>query len=304
MSDPVENFRIQGVEIVNTFAEAFSIQVARVIITAFSTRWAHIAATEMCGNATSVIACDAEAAIEKVLHPEETPDGRAGVAVLVCAFSRDTLQKSLQNRVGQCVLTCPSTACYNGLPAGKPEKRVQVGGTLRYFGDGLQISKQLGGRRYWRIPVMDGEFVCEEMFHTMSGVAGGNLILCGTDLPATLNAAETAANAMRNCDGVILPFPGGIVRSGSKVGSKYRKLRASTNDVFCPMSRPYTLSELSSGCNAAYEIVIDGLTREAVQEAMRTGLHAALKCPGLLRITAGNYGGQLGKFHFHLKDLL
>jgi len=304
MVNDSEILTCNGVEVVDTFAEAFSIKAARLIITAISQRWAQIAATELCGNATSVIACDVEAAIERKLDEQETPDGRPGVSVLAFAFSRDGLEQALRKRVGQCVLTCPTTACYDGLPDEAPDKQIQIGGSLRFFGDGLQISKQILGRRYWRIPVMDGEFLCEDKFHTTTGIAGGNLILCGKDLPAALQAAENAADAMRTCPDIALPFPGGIVRSGSKVGSKYAKLRASTNDHFCPTSRPLTMSELPDGCGAAYEIVIDGLTQQSIQDAMRAGLHGALGTPGLLRISAGNYGGKLGKFHFHLKELL
>jgi formylmethanofuran--tetrahydromethanopterin N-formyltransferase len=295
---------LSGVEIVETFAEAFPIQAARLIITALNEEWARTAATEMCGNATSVIACDVEAAMERVLSPEETPDGRPGVAVLVFAFSRSRLETALQNRVGQCILTCPTTACFDGMIDGELDKSIQVGGALRYFGDGLQISKQIAGKRYWRIPVMDGEFLCEDRFQTRSGIAGGNLIFCGTSVANALQAAQTAAEAMRQCPNVALPFPGGIVRSGSKVGSKYKSLRASTNDAFCPTSRPYTNTELPEECGAAYEIVIDGLDAESIQRAMRAGLHAAIAIPGLLRITAGNYGGNLGKYHFSLKDLI
>ena len=151
----------------DTFAEAFPMTAARVIVTAETSAWAAIAGQTMTGYATSVIACDAEAGIERVLEPGETPDGRSGVSLLVFAFSRDALEKAVSNRVGQCVMTCPTTACYNGLPIG--EKTISVGGKLRYFGDGWQISKRIGGRRYWRIPVMDGEFLCEETFGTMKG---------------------------------------------------------------------------------------------------------------------------------------
>lgn len=295
---------LSGVEIVETFAEAFPIKAARLIITALNDEWARIAATELCGNATSVIACDVEAAIERPLSPEETPDGRPGVAVLVFAFSRDKLETALQNRVGQCVLTCPTTACFDGMTDGEPDKSIQIGGALRFFGDGLQISKQIGGKRYWRIPVMDGEFLCEDRFQTRTGIAGGNLIFCGLGVEEALRAAQTAADAIRQCPNVALPFPGGIVRSGSKVGSKYKSLRASTNDSYCPTSRPYANTELPQGCGAVYEIVIDGLDAESIQQAMRAGLHASLSTPGLIRITAGNYGGNLGKFHFSLKDLI
>ena len=295
---------LNGVEIIDTFAEAFPIKAARLIITATNERWARTAATVLCGNATSVIACDVEAAIERDVPASETPDGRPGVAVLVFAFSLDGLTKSLQGRVGQCILTCPTTACYNGIANCPKEKRIKIGGGIRYFGDGFQKSKKLGDQRFWRIPVMDGEFLCEDQFGTVTGVAGGNLLICGTNSSVALTAAEAAVEAIRSCTDVALPFPGGIVRSGSKVGSRYPKLKASTNDAYCPTLRSLVASELPAGCNAVYEIVIDGLSFEAVQSAMRRGLHAAAASPGILRITAGNYGGKLGKHHYHLRDLL
>jgi formylmethanofuran--tetrahydromethanopterin N-formyltransferase len=292
---------LDGVAIADTFAEAFPMTAARAIVTADSIAWAETAGRLMSGYATSVIACDAEAAIERRLNPDETPDGRPGVAVLVFAFSRDALEKALANLVGQCVMTCPTTACYSGLPAG--EKAVKVGGRLRYFGDGWQISKRLDGRRYWRIPVMDGEFTCEETFGTTKGVAGGNIILLGVDPRVTLAAAETAAGAMRNCADIILPFPGGIARSGSKVGSKYKGLRASTNTAFAPSLRGLVETFLPSEVNCAYEIVIDGLTLEAVERATALGIRAGCRS-GIVQITAGNYGGKLGPFHIRLRDVL
>jgi len=295
---------LHGVEIVDTFAEAFPIKAARLVMTAINERWAKTAATVFCGNATSVIACDVEAAIERDVSAKETPDGRPGVAVLVFGFTTETLATAIQARVGQCVLTCPTTACYNGISDCPKEKRIRIGGGIRYFGDGFQKSKKLGDQRFWRIPVMDGEFLCEDQFGTVTGVAGGNLLICGTNSASALVAAEVAVEAIRSCPDVALPFPGGIVRSGSKVGSKYPKLKASTNDAYCPTLRSLVKSELPVGCQAVYEIVIDGLNFKAVQSAMRHGLHAAAASPGVLRITAGNYGGKLGKHHYHLRDLL
>lgn len=295
---------LHGVEIVDTFAEAFPIKAARLVMTAINERWAKTAATVFCGNATSVIACDVEAAIERDVSAKETPDGRPGVAVLVFGFTTETLATAIQARVGQCVLTCPTTACYNGISDCPKEKRIRIGGGIRYFGDGFQKSKKLGDQRFWRIPVMDGEFLCEDQFGTVTGVAGGNLLICGTNSASALVAAEVAVEAIRSCPDVALPFPGGIVRSGSKVGSRYPKLKASTNDAYCPTLRSLVKSELPVGCQAVYEIVIDGLNFKAVQSAMRHGLHTAAASPGVLRITAGNYGGKLGKHHYHLRDLL
>jgi formylmethanofuran--tetrahydromethanopterin N-formyltransferase len=301
-ADKPAGLTLNQVPIEDTFAEAFPMTAARLIVTAADLEWARIAGTVATGYAASVIGCDAEAGLEAELSPEETPDGRPGVSLLFFAFNRDALQKAVVNRVGQCILTCPTTACYNGLPV-TPDKRIRVGGSLRFFGDGWQISKKLEGRRYWRLPVMDGEFLCEDWFGTVKGIGGGNFLILGENLPAALAAARAAVTAIRQVPGVILPFPGGIVRSGSKVGSRYKKLRASTNDAFCPTLRGVVASALPEGVNAVYEIVIDGLERAAVEEAMRRGIRAACR-PGIRRISAGNYGGHLGPFHFSLYQLL
>ena len=301
---PPALLELNGIPIADTFAEAFSITGTRLIITAVSERWARIAAQELCGFATSVIACDCEAAIERHVAADDTPDGRPGVSVLLFAFSRDGLQKAVSERVGQCVLTCPTTACYDGLPGTPRDKQILVGGQLRFFGDGFQASKKLGARRYWRIPVMDGEFICEDRIGTIKGVAGGNLLVCAVDQAQALLAADAAANAIRELPDVALPFPGGIVRSGSKIGSRYKKLKASTNEAYCPTLIANTRSELPPGTGAVYELVIDGLSADAVRTAMRTGLHAASNCSGLTLITAGNYGGKLGPHHFYLRELI
>lgn len=287
----------------DTFAEAFPMSATRVIITALDEELAAAAAQEFCGNASSVIGCDTEAGVERVLNDQETPDGRPGVSVLAFGFKSKSLQTAVVSRIGQNVLTCPTTACYCGLFSESKDQQIRVGGQLRYFGDGFQISKKLGNRRFWRLPVMDGEFLCEDYFGIVKGIGGGNLILCGDSQRTTLNAARAAAAAIRQIPDVIMPFPAGIVRSGSKVGSKYPQLRASTNDKFCPTLVGQTETSLSAAENAVYEIVIDGLSAAAVAQAMQAGLDAAVAVSGLIRITAGNYGGKLGPHHFHLHRL-
>ena len=293
---------VNNVAIEDTFAEAFPMTAVRLIVTAETPAWVQTAAQVTTGYASSVIGCDAEAGVERPLTPEETPDGRPGVSLLLFAFNRDALQKAVVNRVGQCILTCPTTACYNGLPVVK-EKAIKVGGQLRFFGDGFQISKKLESRRFWRLPVMDGEFTCEDVFGTVKGVAGGNFLIVGASQAAALEAAEAAVAAIRQLPGVIMPFPGGVVRSGSKVGSKYKKLRASTNDAYCPTLRGLVKTALPEGANAVYEIVLDGVDLPSVENATRVGVRAACR-PGVLRITAGNYGGKLGPYHLHLHKLL
>jgi formylmethanofuran--tetrahydromethanopterin N-formyltransferase len=293
---------IRGVFIEDTFAEAFTMRVARLIITARSPRWAREAALKLTGFATSVIGCKVEAAIERELAPTDTPDGRPGLSVLLMTMSKDDLPKRLIERVGQTVLTCPTTACFDGLP--DAPDRVGVGSALRFFGDGFQASKVVGGERFWRIPVMEGEFLVQEKFGMVKGVGGGNFLMLARSADAALEAAEAAVEAMSGRVGVILPFPGGIVRSGSKVGSRrIKSMIASTNDAFCPTLRAVTESQLPDGVNSVLEIVINGTDAEVISGAMRAGIDAACR-EGIVAITAGNYGGKLGPHHFHLRKIM
>ncbi len=297
---------LNGVSIDATYAEAFDMRGTALVITAPTLRWARIAATSMTGFATSVIACGVESGIDGDIDPAETPDGRPGVRVLMFAGSTAELQKQLTARVGQCVLTAAGSACYAGLQS---EETLKLGDGLRYFADGHQISKRLPDRHVWRLPVMDGEFVCEGTTGlTKDAVGGGNLIVMGRDEAATLLAAEAAADAVAAVPDAVAPFPGGIVRSGSKVGSKYKGLIASTNHAYCPtLYNAIPDSALDADIGAVLELVIDGLTPEAVAMAMRAGLAAIVALGavrGASRVGAGNYGGKLGRHHFHLHELL
>jgi len=202
------------------------------------------------------------------------------------------------------VLTCPTTACFDGLPGAA--ERVVVGGQLRHFGDRYQSSKLLDGHRYWRIPVMEGEFLVEEAFGVQRAIGGGNFLILAASQVAALEAAEAAVEAMRKVRGVVLPFPGGVVRAGSKVGAKTsKKMIASTNDAYCPTlrGRSGVTSELPESVNSVLEIVVDGLDRPAIENALRVGIEAACR-PGVIEISAGNYGGKLGKHHFRLHELV
>jgi formylmethanofuran--tetrahydromethanopterin N-formyltransferase len=293
--------QVNGVEIEDTFAEAFGMVGARVLITAGNERWALTAATSMTGLATSVIACGCEAGIENLVPQGETPDGRPGVNVLVFAMSEKSLEEQLMKRVGQCVMTSPTSACFNNLEG---EKELTIGGKLRFFGDGFQSSKRLGDRRLWRIPVMEGEFVVEEKFKVKGAIGGGNFLILGKNVGCTLEAAERAVEAVGKVRNVIAPFPGGVVRSGSKVGSRYKFLKASTNIAYCPTIRALVDSALPGGVNSVMEIVINGLDEESINRAMKTGIEAACTVNGVVRITAGNYGGKLGKHLFYLHKIL
>ncbi|MGH8598463.1 MAG: formylmethanofuran--tetrahydromethanopterin N-formyltransferase [Gammaproteobacteria bacterium] len=295
--------KINGVTIENTFAEAFSMKATRLIITAANATWAMHSATAVTGFATSVIACGCEAGIERTLRPAETPDGRPGVSVLLFATSTKELTRQLQNRVGQCILTAPTSACFAGLSQGDP---LPLGKTLRYFGDGYQIAKKLGAKRYWRIPVMDGEFLCQDVTYMTRAIGGGNFLILAETQGHALAASERAINAMRKVPDVIMPFPGGVVRSGSKVGSKYAALPASTNHRYCPSLKQVVDSALPTEVGAVLEIVIDGLSTEAINQATKVGIRAACegRKRGVLAITAGNYGGSLGPYHFKLHEIL
>ena len=294
--------KIRGVLIEDTFAEAFTMRLARIVITGRSLRWVRAAALKLTGFATSVIGCKVEAGIERELAAGETPDGRPGVSILLMTMGKDDLPKRLIERIGQTVLTCPTTACYDGLP--DAPDRVGVGSALRFFGDGFQISKVVAGERFWRIPVMEGEFLVQEKFGMIKGVAGGNFLILARSADAALAAAEAAADSMASRPGVILPFPGGVVRSGSKVGSRrIKSMIASTNDAFCPTLRAVTQSALPEGVNSVLELVINGIDAPSIASAMRIAIDAACR-DGVVAISAGNYGGKLGPHHFHLRKIM
>ena len=295
---------INGVVIDDTFSEAFGMRATRIIITAINYKWARHAAETMTGFATSVIGCKVEAGIERIVGNHETPDGRPGISVLLFATDRKTLESQLQARIGQCVLTCPTTAVFSGLES---EENISLGKNLRYFGDGFQTSKVIGNRRYWRLPVMDGEFLCEETTGFQRAIGGGNILVFARSLSQVLLACEAAIDAISTLPNIILPFPGGGVRSGSKVGSKYEALSASTNHPYCPTLKCHPDSALDKNTEAVMEIVIDGLNVEDVTLAMYRGIEAICdlgKSQGIEKITGGNYGGKLGQYHFHLREIM
>ena len=293
--------RIGPTIIVDTFAEAFRLRYTRILVTAHDAHWLDAALRAACGYGTSVLGCDAEIGVEGMLSPAATPDGRPGAAILAFSFAADGVAKAIANRTAQCLLTCPSVAVFDGLPGAA--ERAALGGHVRYFGDGFEKTKVVDGRRFWRVPVMDGEFLVEETCGIEKGVGGGNFILQGTTLDGTLAAVRRAVEAIGGCSGVIVPFPGGAVRSGSKVGSRYEGLRGSTNEAFSPALVGRVASELVPGAACAVEIVIDGIDEDRVAAAMAAGITAAAG-EGVLAVSAGNYGGKLGKFHFPLHRVL
>jgi formylmethanofuran--tetrahydromethanopterin N-formyltransferase len=288
-------------DIIDTFAEAFRLRFARLVVTAHDTSWLEAGVQSFCGYATSVIGCDAEVGVERFMSPDESPDGRPGASILAFGFTTESLAESVANRTGQCLLTCPTTAIFDGLS--QSEERIPLGQRIRFFGDGFEKSIVFDGRRYWRVPVMDGEFLVEETCGVAKGIGGGNLVIQGVSLEAALASAKRAVGAIAEVPGVITPFPGGVVRSGSKVGSRYAALKASTNDAFCPGLLGRVTTQLHPGVVACLEIVIDGKSEQVICEAMAAAIEAAAG-EGIPAISAGNYGGKLGKFHFDLHQIL
>lgn len=279
-------------------------KATRLIITAMTLKWAYRAANSLTGFASSVIACGCEADIERELSPDETPDGRPGIAVIIFAMSKSKLQDQVLKRVGQSVMTTATSACFAGSHS---EDMMPLGKSIRYFGDGYQISKKINGLRFWRIPVMHGEFLCEETTGIVPAIGGGNFLVLAKTSRHGLTACEKAVQAIRQVHGAVTTFPGGIVGSGSKIGSKYKFMPASTNEAFCPTLKGQVNSELTDEIGSVLEIVIDGLNEEAIREAMYAGIMAVCEYgpeKGIYRISAGNYGGQLGPHHFHLWDIL
>ncbi|MGB9023141.1 MAG: formylmethanofuran--tetrahydromethanopterin N-formyltransferase [Candidatus Bathyarchaeia archaeon] len=296
--------QFNGVEVEETFAEAFPMVVGRILVTAANPNWAMIAGKTATGFASSIIMSPAEAAIEGgTVPPERTPDGRPGVFIQMWHRSRRELKVQMITRIGQCILTCPTTAAFDALP--DAVRRLKVGLALRKFGDGFQKRDKLGDRNVWRIPVMEGEFIIEDRFGVKKGVAGGNFIIMADSQPSALEAAEKAVEAMVAVEGVVLPFPGGICRSGSKVGSMKYKLPASTNHPFCPTLRTsISDSKVPATVQSVYELVFNGLDEEIVKKATGVGIVAAAKTPGVVKITAVNFGGKLGPYQIQLVDAL
>lgn len=296
--------RKEPVRIEDTFAEMFPLWAGRILITAANEKWALIAARTASGFASSIIMSPAEASVETLVGPEETPDGRPGAIIQIYQGSRGALKNQMSLRIGQCIMTCPTTAVFDALP--KAKRRVSIGRGLRYFGDGFQKEAEVGGRKVWRIPVMEGEFVVEDEFGIMKAVASGNMLILAKDWESALKASEDAKEAIsKNIRGAIMPFPGGLCRAGSKVGSLKYKLPASTNHQYCPSLRTLVPdSQVPEGVGSVYEIVINGLNQKVVKKAMCIGINAAIKVPGVMKITAGNYGGKLGPYRGDLKEVL
>ncbi|MGZ7095171.1 MAG: formylmethanofuran--tetrahydromethanopterin N-formyltransferase [Methanobacterium sp.] len=296
--------QLNNVEIEDTFAEAFGIFVSRFLITAATEKFAKIAADETVGFGSSVIMCPAEAGIDRYVPPSETPDGRPGYIVMICHPKKDELEHQLLERIGQCVLTSATTAVFDAM-GDEADEKLKVGFKLKFFGDGFESKDVVDGRTVYKVPIMSGDFVIEGELGIKKGVAGGNFFIMAENQASALVATEVAVDAIENIPGTITPFPGGIVASGSKIGSKYKFMAASTNEKFCPTLRGVegVTCEIPEGITGIYEIVIDGVSEEAIANAMKAGISAAVKVAGVKRIYAGNYDGTLGAYQIWLQKL-
>jgi formylmethanofuran--tetrahydromethanopterin N-formyltransferase len=293
----------------DTYAEAFRSIYVEFLITARDRRWVEYAAAAATGNGSSTILCDCEAGVDRFVGPggDEsfvTPDGRPGAIVQlhVPRFRKDrvkTLERAALVRISQNVLTCPTAACFNLIDSADYFK---MGRKIAYFGDGFQKRIERFGRKLWWIPTLGGEFVLDRRLGYADGLMGGNLWFFGESEEAALAAAEAGVAAVQNCSGVIMPFPGGVAGSGSKAGSKYKFAFASTYEKFCPLLRgdPKAQSGLPENVRSVMEIIINGRDLAAIIRATQAAIAAAVNTPGLVRISAGNYGGRLGKSFIYL----
>ena len=299
-----EKILLNGVEIEDTFAEMFSMWVGRILITAENEKWALTAARVTTGFASSIIMSPAEAGIEGTVPPDKTPDGRVGTLIQMYHRTRPDLKQQMILRISQCIMTCPTTSAFDALPEAK--RRLKIGRSIRFFGDGYQRKDTLWDRNVWRIPVMEGQFIVEDKFGAQNAVAGGNFLILAENQKAGLQAAEEAVNAInQKAEKVIMPFPGGVCRSGSKAGSVKYKLKASTFHQFCPRLKKLVAdTKVPENVNCVYEIVINGLTLDAIKRTMAEGIKAAVKVPGVVKISAGNYGGKIGPYRADLKEVL
>lgn len=293
---------INGVEIKDNYAEGFGIKVTRILVTAATKELAKIAATEATGYGTSVIGCPAEAGIDCFVPANESPDGRPGYIIMICQGGKKALDHELMERIGMCILTAPTAAAFNALES---EDTLNTGAKLKFFGDGFEEETEIDGRKIFSIPIMSGDFLVESDFGYKDGVAGGNFFILAKDQMTGVKAAQEAVAAISKVEGVITPFPGGMVASGSKVGSnKYSKfLNASTNEKMCVTLKDKVDSNIRDDADGVFEIVIDGVDEESVKAAMKAGIEAACEVDGVLEIDAGNFGGNLGAYKIQLQEL-
>ncbi|MGA2122241.1 MAG: formylmethanofuran--tetrahydromethanopterin N-formyltransferase [Methanoregula sp.] len=292
---------INGTGILDTFAEAFPVWLSRVIITAATQEWAYKAAVEATGFASSKIGCPCEAGIERYHSSEETPDGRAGVSILICTDKKN-MKSNVAGRISQCILPTPTASAFDGFPDAASRFYTR----MHYFGDRYEERCMVGSRRCWKIPVMQGEYVGEERFGTVKGIAGGNFLVMGKDQRSALTGAEAAMEKIKGMRGVITSFAGGIVASGSKVGCNnyHFPMSASTNHLWCPGLKDHIPDSLvPEGVASLYEIVLNGIDEPSIKNAMRNGIQAATETGTVMFIGASNFNGKLGQYRLYLHDL-
>ena len=302
----------------DTYAEAFRSIYGEILLTARDEKWLRHCVNAITGHSSSTILCDCEAGVAQWIGldgpgsrsstPLSTPDGRVGAVIQfhVPRFRKDRrehLEQVMLARISQNALTCPTIRCFNRL---ETDDYFKLGRKIAFFGDHHQFRDTRFGKPGWVIPTLGGEFFLSRRFGFQDGVMGGNLWFFGATDDAALEAAEKAAIAAEATPDTILPFPGGVAASGSKAGSSYKFLIASTYAEYCPTLKAKlgAASKVPDGVVSIQEIIINGQDQNSLNVATAAAIRAAADTPNLLRISAGNYGGRLGKTFVHLHEVL
>lgn len=296
-------------EIEDTYAEAFTGIYCRVIVTADDGETLRKAAEDSTAT-PSVVIGRTEGGVEKYLSENETPDKRKGALLQFWGEinpkksfpeSLKKFETELSYRIRQDILVKPFTAVFDALQnaEGKLDMMERVG----HCGDGYEWVEKLHGREVIVVPLMVPNFIIERYLGYGRGVMGGNFwVMCKTK-QALKDAGEKALAAIHHVHGVVTPF--NICSAGSKPETRYPKIGPTTNHLYCPSLKVCLgkESKVPEGVGYIAEIVFDGVSLDAVKEATKAGITSVLGVDGVVRVSAGNYGGTLGKYKIKLKEL-
>jgi formylmethanofuran--tetrahydromethanopterin N-formyltransferase len=297
------------VKVEDTYAEAFEGLYCRVIITADDKETLHKAA-EDATSTPSVVIGRTEGGIEKYLGKNETPDKRIGALLQFWSKidedkpfekSLERFEKELSYRIRQDILVKPFTALFDALP--KAEGKLDMMERVGHCGDGYEWIEKRFGRQMITVPIMVPDFQIERYPGYSRGVSGANFwIMCKTK-KAFYESGRKALEAIGKVEGVITPFD--VCSAGSKAETKFPLIGPTTNHLYCPSLKKKLGKEsrVPEGVRYIPEIVIDGVSLDAVKKAMRGGIEAASRVNGVVRISAGNYDGKLGKYKISLREL-
>lgn len=297
----MEEFKVNGVPVEDTYCETFTVRIARLLITSVNRKWAYESSMETKGLGRSATIPPFEATIEAEAKPSETPDGRHGFVIQFLDRKFEPLRNWFIVRIRKGVMPYPKTSVFDFLPAEMAEEFVGVRGTIiQTFGDGFEEETKAFGKEVFRIPRMDGYFHIEKKFGVAKGVAGGMFLILAKSDEGALEAAEQAVEGIKTVPYVV----GKFAASGTKVGGKnYKDAIATTNDAYCPTLAQNEGSKISGDVKCVYEVIVSGLRLGNVNRAMKIGIENATRVDGVLKITSTNYGGTLGKGKILLRSL-